>query len=64
MVSSPGSRQRSTHVPKRKLCLTMFEAKRVKKKASRERKHARRAERLAKGPGGNIPAAAPPAQTA
>ena len=42
----------------------MFEAKRVKKKASRERKHARRAELLAKGPGGNIPAAAPPAQTA
>lgn len=41
-----------------------FEAKRAKNKASRERKHARREERLAKGPGGDIPAAAPPAQTA
>ncbi|KAF2573477.1 hypothetical protein F2Q70_00000105, partial [Brassica cretica] len=41
-----------------------FEAKRAKNKASRERKHARREERLAKGPGGDIPAAAPPARTA
>ncbi|CAN6853884.1 unnamed protein product [Brassica oleracea] len=41
-----------------------FEAKRAKNKASRERKHARREERLAKGPGGDIPAAALPAQTA
>ncbi|WZZ41560.1 hypothetical protein YC2023_037819 [Brassica napus] len=38
-----------------------FEAKRAKNKASRERKHARREERLAKGPGGDVPAAAPPA---
>ncbi|KAF2614783.1 hypothetical protein F2Q70_00009408 [Brassica cretica] len=37
-----------------------FEAKRAKNKASRERKHARREERLAKGPGGDVPAAAPP----
>ncbi|PIA44298.1 hypothetical protein AQUCO_01700122v1 [Aquilegia coerulea] len=38
-----------------------FEAKRAKNKASRERKHARREERLAKGPmGGEEPAAAPP----
>lgn len=41
-----------------------FEAKRAKNKASRERKHARREERLAKGPGGDIPAAAPTARTA
>ncbi|KFK32186.1 hypothetical protein AALP_AA6G208700 [Arabis alpina] len=48
-----------------------FEAKRVKSKASRERKHARREERLAKGPGGDVepatapaPADATPAQTA
>ncbi|KAL0845771.1 hypothetical protein Bca101_019017 [Brassica carinata] len=37
-----------------------FEAKRAKNKASRERKHARREERLARGPGGDVPAAAPP----
>ncbi|XP_016709619.1 60S ribosomal protein L19-3 isoform X1 [Gossypium hirsutum] len=42
-----------------------FEAKRAKNKASRERKHARREERLAQGPGGvEKPVAAPPAATA
>ncbi|CAH8305366.1 unnamed protein product [Eruca vesicaria subsp. sativa] len=42
-----------------------FEAKRAKNKASRERKHARREERLAKGPGGDVePAKAPPAAAA
>uniref|UniRef100_M4EUV4 Ribosomal protein L19 n=1 Tax=Brassica campestris TaxID=3711 RepID=M4EUV4_BRACM len=42
-----------------------FEAKRAKNKASRERKHARREERLAKGPGGDVaPATAPPAAAA
>jgi len=42
-----------------------FEAKRAKNKASRERKFARREERLAQGPGEKAPqppAAAPPAQ--
>ncbi|KAK7843025.1 60s ribosomal protein l19-3 [Quercus suber] len=39
-----------------------FEAKRAKNKASRERKHARREERLAQGPVERAPAAvAPPA---
>ncbi|XP_010474854.1 PREDICTED: 60S ribosomal protein L19-1 [Camelina sativa] len=42
-----------------------FEAKRAKNKASRERKHARREERLAKGPGGDVaPVAAAPAPAA
>ncbi|XVE77572.1 hypothetical protein DITRI_Ditri13aG0074200 [Diplodiscus trichospermus] len=41
-----------------------FEAKRAKNKASRERKIARREERLALGPGGDKPAAAPPATAA
>ncbi|CAL0316479.1 unnamed protein product [Lupinus luteus] len=43
-----------------------FEAKRAKNKASRERKHARREERLAQGPGEKPAAAAPvaPAATA
>uniref|UniRef100_M4EX11 Large ribosomal subunit protein eL19 domain-containing protein n=1 Tax=Brassica campestris TaxID=3711 RepID=M4EX11_BRACM len=42
-----------------------FEAKRAKNKASRERKHARREERLAKGPGGDVaPVTAPPAAAA
>lgn len=41
-----------------------FEAKRAKNKASRERKHARREERFAQGPGEKVPAAAAPAPAA
>jgi large subunit ribosomal protein L19e len=41
-----------------------FEAKRAKNKASRERKHARREERLAKGPGGDVAPVAAPAPAA
>ncbi|GMN59656.1 hypothetical protein TIFTF001_028754 [Ficus carica] len=41
-----------------------FEAKRAKNKASRERKIARREERLAQGPGEKLPAAAPAAPPA
>ncbi|EHA8587175.1 60S ribosomal protein L19-3 [Cocos nucifera] len=41
-----------------------FEAKRAKSKASRERKFARREERLAQGPGERAPVAAPVSQPA
>ncbi|KAL9667575.1 hypothetical protein QQ045_001937 [Rhodiola kirilowii] len=41
-----------------------FEAKRAKNKASRERKNARREERLAQGPQDKAPAVAPPAAVA
>ncbi|MBA0856701.1 hypothetical protein Goshw_001840 [Gossypium schwendimanii] len=41
-----------------------FEAKRTKNEASRERKFARREERLAKGLRGKMPVVAPPAAAA
>ncbi|CAN6559165.1 unnamed protein product [Malus baccata var. baccata] len=46
---------------KRKTLSDQFEAKRAKNKASRERKHARREERLAQGPQEKAPAPAAPA---